>query len=162
MHKMGTGQQKGTCSKACREAAFGLRRTKTMKTLHSKAVLRRAGQLLASASVAAAALAFANAASAQTLTIESWRNDDADVWNTKIIPAFNKKHPNIKVQFKADPPTEYNAALNARLAGGTAGDLITCRPFDASLDLYNQGHLVDLTDLPGMENFSDVAKAAWQ
>ena len=94
-----------------------------MTKLHSKAVLRRAGQLLAGASVAAAAFAFAHAASAQTLTIESWRNDDADVWNTKIIPAFNKKHPDIKVQFKADPPTEYNAALNARLAGGTAGDL---------------------------------------
>jgi raffinose/stachyose/melibiose transport system substrate-binding protein len=70
-----------------------------MKTLHSRAFLRRAGQLLATASVAAAALAFANAASAQTLTIESWRNDDADVWNTKIIPAFNKAHPNIKIQF---------------------------------------------------------------
>ena len=64
-----------------------------MKTLHSKAFRRRAGQLLATASVVAAALAFANAASAQTLTIESWRNDDADVWNNKIIPAFTGKHP---------------------------------------------------------------------
>lgn len=132
-----------------------------MMKLHSKAVLRRAGQLLATASVAAAALAFANAASAQTLTIESWRNDDADVWNTKIIPAFNKKHPNIKVQFKADPPTEYNAALNARLAGGTAGDLITCRPFDTSLDMFKKGNLTSVNDVKGIENFSDVAKSAW-
>ena len=67
-----------------------------MTKLGSKAFLRRAGHLLATASVAVAALAFANAASAQTLTIESWRNDDADVWNTKIIPAFNKKHPDSK------------------------------------------------------------------
>ena len=52
-------------------------------------------------------------------------------------------------------------ALNAKLEGGTAGDLITCRPFDASLALYDQGYLADLTDLPGMENFSDVAKSAW-
>jgi raffinose/stachyose/melibiose transport system substrate-binding protein len=114
----------------------------------------------------AALLAFTalgGSALAQTnLTIESWRNDDADIWNNQIIPAFEAKHPDINVEFKADPPAEYNAALNARLAGGTAGDLITCRPFDASLDLYNKQNLVDLTDLPGMENFSDVAKAAWQ
>ena len=42
-----------------------------------------------------------------------------------------------------------------------AGDLITCRPFDASLELYNKGQLADLTGLSGMENFSDVAKSAW-
>ena len=80
---------------------------------------------------------------------------------TKIIPAFNKAHPDIKVQFKADPPTEYNAALNARLAGGTAGDLITCRPFDASLDLFKKGNLTSVNDVKGIENFSDVAKSAW-
>ena len=63
--------------------------------------------------------------------------------------------------FAPSAPTEYNAALNAKLDAGSAGDLITCRPFDASLELYNKGHLADLADLPGMENFSDVAKSAW-
>jgi raffinose/stachyose/melibiose transport system substrate-binding protein len=103
----------------------------------------------------------ASAAAAQSLVIESWRNDDADIWNNEIIPAFEAEHPEIDVSFSATPPADYNAALNARLQGGTAGDLITCRPFDASLTLYEQGHLVDITDLPGMENFSDVAKSAW-
>ena len=130
-----------------------------MSAKNSKALLSRARYAVAS--VTLALTAFAGTASAQTLTIESWRNDDADVWNKQIIPAFNKQHPNIKVQFKADPPTEYNAALNARLAGGTAGDIITCRPFDASLDLFKKGNLVAVNDLPGMNNFSDVAKSAW-
>ena len=77
---------------------------------------------------------------AQTaLTIESWRNDDIDIWNEKIIPAFNEKHPDIKVVFSPTPPADYNASLNAKLAGGTAGDLITCRPFDASLGSLQQG-----------------------
>ena len=62
---------------------------------------------------------------------------------------------------RALAPTEYNAALNARLDGGTAGDLITCRPFDASLELYQKHQLDGLNDLKGMDNFSDVAKAAW-
>ena len=80
---------------------------------------------------------------------------------TRSFRPSTSKHPDIKVQFKADPPTEYNAALNARLAGGTAGDIITCRPFDASLDLFKKGNLVAVNDVPGMENFSDVAKSAW-
>ncbi len=101
-------------------------------------------------------------ASAGELVIESWRNDDIDIWNDKIIPAFNKVHPDIQVSFKPSAPTEYNATVNAKLAGGTAGDLITCRPFDASLELYKQGNLVALDDLKGMDNFSSVAKSAWQ
>jgi len=110
---------------------------------------------------AAASVAMAGAASAGKLTIESWRNDDATIWKEKIIPAFNKKYPDIQVDFAPTAPKEYNAALNARLEGGTAGDLITCRPFDASLELFNKGHLVALNDLPSMANFSDVAKSAW-
>ncbi len=96
-----------------------------------------------------------------TLTIESWRNDDLKIWEDTIIPAFNAKFPNIEVIFAPTAPADYNAALNAKLDGGTAGDLITCRPFDASLALYDGGHLAPLNDLPGMENFGDVAKSAW-
>ncbi|MBB4062916.1 ABC transporter substrate-binding protein [Gellertiella hungarica] len=103
-----------------------------------------------------------SAASAETtLTIESWRNDDIKIWQEKLIPAFEAKNPGIKVNFAPTAPTEYNAALNAKLDAGSAGDLITCRPFDASLELYNKGHLADLSGLKGMENFSDVAKSAW-
>jgi raffinose/stachyose/melibiose transport system substrate-binding protein len=96
-----------------------------------------------------------------TLTIESWRNDDLTLWQDTIIPAFEKSHPNIHVVFSPTAPADYNAALNTKLTGGTAGDLITCRPFDASLALFQQGHLAPLTDLPGLDNFGDVAKSAW-
>ncbi len=68
-----------------------------------------------------------------TLTIESWRNDDLQIWQDTIIPAFEAKYPNIHVEFAPTAPAEYNGVLNTKLEGGTAGDLITCRPFDASL-----------------------------
>lgn len=97
-----------------------------------------------------------------TLVIESWRNDDLPIWEDVIIPAFREEYPNIELVFQPLPPAEYNSALNAKLEGGSAGDLITARPFDVSLSLYDQGYLADLSDLPGMENFSDVAKSAWQ
>lgn len=96
-----------------------------------------------------------------TLTIESWRNDDLAIWQEKIIPAFEAQNPGIKVKFTPSAPAEYNAVLNSKLEAGSAGDLITCRPFDTSLALYDKGHLASLADLSGMNNFSDVAKSAW-
>ena len=96
-----------------------------------------------------------------TLTIESWRNDDLAIWEDVIIPAFNEEYPEIKVVFSPAAPAEYDGVLNTKLEGGTAGDLITCRPFDRSLALFDAGHLAGLNDLEGMDNFGNVAKSAW-
>jgi len=115
--------------------------------------------LLTSAIVTAASGAFAQDV---TLTIESWRNDDLKLWQDVIIPAFEADNPGIKINFTPSAPAEYNAVLNSKLDAGSAGDLITCRPFDASLALYDAGHLADLSDLGAMANFSNVAKSAWQ
>ena len=105
----------------------------------------------------------AGAASAQdvTLTIESWRNDDLAIWLDEIIPAFEAANTGIKLNFTPSAPAEYNAVLNSKLDAGSAGDIITCRPFDASLALYEAGHLADISDLGGMANFSPVAKSGW-
>ena len=98
--------------------------------------------------LASTALTAAGAAAQDvTLTIESWRNDDLALWQDKIIPAFEAENPGIKVVFAPTAPTEYNAVLNSKLDAGSAGDLITCRPFDASLALFEAGHLSDLDDL---------------
>lgn len=98
----------------------------------------------------------------KTLTIESWRGDDVAIWKDKLIPIFEAKYPGIKVVFSPTAPTEYDAALGAKLDAGSAGDLITCRPFDKSLELFKKGNLADLTSLAGMDGFSPVAKSAWQ
>jgi raffinose/stachyose/melibiose transport system substrate-binding protein len=116
---------------------------------------RLKGLLLGSTLIAGPALA-----QDVTLTIESWRNDDLAIWQEQIIPAFEASHPGIKVTFAPSAPTEYNAALNSKLDAGSAGDLITCRPF-TSIELYDKGQLADLTGLAAMANFSDVAKSGW-
>src|SRR5262249_39892899 len=125
--------------------------------------MKRTFKCAVGAGIAAVPL-LANFAEAQAGSgkMESGRNDNAAIWNSKITPAFNKHYPDIKIEFAPSAPKEYNAALNARLDGGTAGDLITCRPFDASLALYQKHQLDAVTDLKGMDNFSDVAKSAWQ
>lgn len=119
-------------------------------------------QTLRLALLASTVLTGAAAAQDVTLTIESWRNDDLVIWQQQIIPAFEAANPGIKVNFAPTAPAEYNAVLNSKLDAGSAGDLITCRPFDASLELFSKGRLADLTDLGSMANFSDVAKSAWQ
>ncbi len=96
-----------------------------------------------------------------TISIESWRNDDLKIWQQSIIPSFEASNPGIKVKFTPSAPAEYNAVLNSKLDAGSAGDLITCRPFDASLSLYKAGHLAPIQDLKGMANFSSVAKSGW-
>lgn len=108
------------------------------------------------------ALGVAGVAQAGTITIESWRIDDKALWENVLIPAFQKAHPGITVKFTPTAPPEYNSALNARLTAGTAGDLITCRPFDVSLDLYQKGRLQKLNGHAGLANFPDSAKVAWQ
>ena len=112
----------------------------------------------------AVALAVCAATSAQagTLVIESWRVDDRTLWETVLIPAFERAHPGIKVRFAPTAPTAYDASLAARLAAGTAGDLVTCRPFDGSLALYRKGYLERLNGKAGMQNFGPTALVAWQ
>lgn len=104
----------------------------------------------------------ASVAQAGTLTIESWRVDDKALWEAVLIPAFQKKNPGIKIKFSPTAPTEYDSSLTARLTGGTAGDLVACRPFDVSLSLYKKGHLEKLDGKAGMQDFPPTAKVAWQ
>ncbi|MBW8728681.1 MAG: carbohydrate ABC transporter substrate-binding protein [Inquilinus limosus] len=110
---------------------------------------------------ALAALAGAARAEDVTLTIESWRNDDLKIWQDKIIPAFESAHPGIKLNFAPSAPTEYNAALNAKMEGGVAGDIVACRAFDASLALFQKGHLASVNDLKGIDAFPEASRTAW-
>lgn len=110
----------------------------------------------------AAALVCSSLANAGTLNIESWRVDDKTLWEDVLLPAFYKAHPGITVKFSPTSPPEYDSALNARLAAGTAGDLITCRPFDVSLDLFKKGHLDKLNGNAALKSFPESSQVAWQ
>ncbi|AFZ68018.1 ABC transporter substrate-binding protein [Deinococcus peraridilitoris] len=123
--------------------------------------MKRAPRITASVMILCLMALGQGAAQKTELRIESWRNDDLKIWRDTILPAFEKDHPNIDVVFTPSAPAEYNAVVETKLKGGTAGDIIACRPFDASLGLYNAKHLVALNDLKGLRNFSTVAKAAW-
>ena len=99
---------------------------------------------------------------ASELVIESWRTDDKVLWEQKIIPAFEAAHPGIQVKFNGVQNVDYMPTLLTSLKDGKAGDLITCRPFDDSLALFKAGHLAELTEMSGMENFPSFAQSPWQ
>src|SRR5258708_40033386 len=118
-------------------------------------MMKRMISLLMVLAVAVIAIGTSQVTKAQgtTVVIESWRTGDETVWDT-IIADFNKAHPEITVKFQPTKPDQYDGALSAKLGSGTAGDIITCRPFSKSLALFKAGQLADLTGLSGMENFS--------
>lgn len=100
-------------------------------------------------------------ASAGNLRIDSWRTDDQEIWNTRILPIFHAAHPNIKVTFSGINPVHYDAELKEKLLDKTAGDLIACRPFAPSLALFKNGHLVDLSQKINLKAFRTITKVAW-
>ncbi len=104
--------------------------------------------------VALAAL-FAGLAAAQagSLKIESWRNDDADIWNNTIIPAFNKHYPDIKIEFSPSQPADYNAALNASSTAAPPATSSHAGRSIRSLQLYQKHQLDGLNDLEGHGQF---------
>lgn len=98
------------------------------------------------------------------LTMGSWRTEDIEQWDT-IIAAFNEEFPNIQISFEPTLNTEYDSSLQAQLEAGGGPDLITCRPFDISLALYEREFLAPVNDLLEDENgesaFGPVARSGW-
>ena len=91
----------------------------------------------------------------------SWRTDDVDQMNT-IIAKFNEAYPNIKIKFDPTNPPDYNATLRTQLEGGTGPDLFYLRSFATSRQLFEEGFIEPLADLPGLkENFSEASLGPW-
>ena len=102
----------------------------------------------------------ANAQDKVELVMGSWRTEDVEAWD-KILAIFEAANPNIDVKFEPTLNTEYDSVMTNAVAAGTGPDLITCRPFDRALLLYQAGGLADIKDIEGLSYFSDVAKSAW-
>lgn len=94
------------------------------------------------------------------LVMGSWRTEDIEQWEA-ILEVFEAQYPNIDVKFEPTLNTEYNSQIQTLLEAGEGPDLVTCRPFDVALSWYETGGLANLIDMPGLENFSDVALSAW-
>ena len=95
------------------------------------------------------------------LTLGSWRTEDVEQMN-RIQGKFHERYPTISIKYDPTVNTEYDAALQAQLAGGTGPDLFYLRSFAMSRAMFEKGYLEPLDDLPGLkENFAPAMRAPW-
>ena len=103
----------------------------------------------------------AGMASAQNITLGSWRTDDVAKW-TNIIAAFNKANPAIAVKFDPTNPPDYNATLRLQLENGNGPDLYFSRSFGVGKELFTAGFDQDLTDFAAIKgSFAPGSLLAW-
>jgi raffinose/stachyose/melibiose transport system substrate-binding protein len=95
------------------------------------------------------------------LTLTSWRADESEsVAYKKIFAEFNKKYPNIEIEFKPVKATEYNAALSTAFKTDTAADIIHLRPYVGTQTMADAKYIEPLTDLKGIDVFSQDSMKA--
>ncbi|MDQ1606238.1 MAG: raffinose/stachyose/melibiose transport system substrate-binding protein, partial [Microbacteriaceae bacterium] len=82
-----------------------------------------------------------------TITFGNWRTEDAKLWESSVIPAFEKAHPEIKVTYQATSTNDYNAAIQSKVESGTGPDVIMCRPFDVNRAWIEKGYFDNLKSL---------------
>ena len=78
-----------------------------------------------------------------TLTVWSWRVEDKAAYE-KIFDAYEKKHPGVKIDFKAFKATEYNKILATGLAGANGPDVPQVRSYGQLQTTVASGSLVPL------------------
>lgn len=99
---------------------------------------------------------------AVTLTLGSWRTDDAAAIQP-ILDKFHAAYPNITIKFSPTLPTEYDAAITTQLTSGTGDDLYYLRSkgSGAAHKLYDAGYFVSIDGLPGLENMPQDVIDSW-
>ena len=90
-----------------------------------------------------------------TVTIWTWRSQDAGMWKT-VQNALNKKGANIRIQLRAINPTSYDSVLQTAMDGGQGPDIFYGRAGIGTMDYAAAGMIQPLNKIV---NFSAVNPA---
>ncbi|GAA0330471.1 extracellular solute-binding protein [Bacillus carboniphilus] len=88
------------------------------------------------------------------LVMYSWRPEDREMYE-EAIAAFNEQYPHINVVFQPYKSTEYNTILTNALVSGEGPDIIQLRPYSGAETIADNGYIMPLDDLPGIENINE-------
>ncbi|WP_052400732.1 ABC transporter substrate-binding protein [Oceanobacillus jeddahense] len=88
------------------------------------------------------------------LEMYSWRTEDRSAYE-EIIAAFEEENPDIKIKFNPFDSTEYNTILTNALVSGTGPDIVQLRPYSGAQTIADNGYLVALDDIEGIDHFDD-------
>jgi raffinose/stachyose/melibiose transport system substrate-binding protein len=92
-----------------------------------------------------------------TLSVWSWRPEDAAVYRP-IFAKFHAAHPHIQVDFKPYKSTEYNTILSTGLTQAGGPDVMQLRSYGGPQPLIDAGDLVALDGkVAGLSNFDTAA-----
>lgn len=106
-------------------------------------------------------LPLAGQAETVTLTMGSWRSDDAA--QVQALLDKYKEETGVEIKFEPTVSDQYNATLRLQLDNGTGPDLFYSRSYAVGQELFDAGFSMDCTDIPGVqENFAASALDAWQ
>lgn len=95
-----------------------------------------------------------------TLTFWSWRPEDRKAYQD-LIADFERKNPDIKVNYVAFEPTGYPTVLSTALAGGKGPDVMMVRAYGGLEQVAKAGYLEPITNkFPELGNFSSQALAS--
>ncbi|MHA6533142.1 ABC transporter substrate-binding protein [Paenibacillus sp. BAC0078] len=95
-----------------------------------------------------------NSGSGEPVTITHYTIDSEDrTFIEKLIPDFEKEHPNIKVKVEKAPYEQFDSKLQTLIAGGKSPDVTSHYGYGGFAEYYNKGMLLDLTDLIKEDGF---------
>jgi raffinose/stachyose/melibiose transport system substrate-binding protein len=100
-------------------------------------------------------------ARADELKLETWRTEDVWVWEHHLLPEFYQTPKSTPIEISPWVSTDFDKVLLEGFEKGTAGDMVACRPFDRSFDLFEKGFLQDITHMPELRLFRSHGKLAW-
>jgi len=82
------------------------------------------------------------------VTITHYTIDSPDrTFVEKLIPDFEKKHPNIKIKVTKAPYEQFDSKLQGAIAGGNAPDVTSHWGYGGFMEYYNKGMLMDMTSI---------------
>lgn len=130
--------------------------------MHGRWILSRgrtlralAAAFLVSSGAAIAANQPARASSPVTVTVWSWRSQDAPLWQ-QVQKDLQKKGQNIHIDFTSKIATQYDAVLQTAMTGGKGPDIFYGRAGTGTAN-YAAAHLI--APLNGKVNMSKVASS---
>ncbi|WP_083442491.1 sugar ABC transporter substrate-binding protein [Paenibacillus sp. IHB B 3415] len=92
--------------------------------------------------------------SGEQVTISHYTIDSEDrTFIEKLIPDFEKEHPNIKVKVEKAPYEQFDSKLQTLIAGGNSPDVTSHYGYGGFAEYYNKDMLLDLTDLIKEDGF---------
>lgn len=90
----------------------------------------------------------------EQVTITHYTIDSPDrTYVEKLIPDFEKAHPNIKVKVEKVPYEQFDSKLQTLIAGNKSPDVTSHWGYGGFMEYYNKGMLSDLTDIMSADGF---------